>query len=82
MCSERGLSVPAGLVGHQRLPLRPLLLGLPDRQVVLHQGPARGEFHFYTERLAARSCRQTGRSGHSQTPEKLHQNKVVEKYKR
>lgn len=33
----------AGVVGHQRLPLRPLLHGLPGGQVVLHQGPARSE---------------------------------------
>lgn len=33
----------AGLVGHQCLPVRPFLHGLPGGEMVLHQSPAWGE---------------------------------------
>ena len=40
------MCVAAGVVGHQRLPLCPLLHGLPAGEMVLHQVPARGESHL------------------------------------
>lgn len=39
----RAVCVAAGLAGHQRVPLRPFLHGLPGGEMVLHQSPAGGE---------------------------------------
>lgn len=38
--------VAAGVVGLERLPVCSVLLQLPGGEVVLHQGPARGESHL------------------------------------
>lgn len=41
------MSFPAGVAGDQRLPVRPFLHELPGGEVVLHQGPARGESRLH-----------------------------------